>query len=134
MTSLAARLEPYGLGKHAQLFAAHGIDLDVLPDLTDADLAELGLPLGERRRILKAAKEIAATPTAGPAAQRGAERRQLTVVFADLVDSTRLTAALDPEDMKDVIAAYQRAVAEAVARFGGYVAKPLGDGLLIYFG
>ena len=69
-----------------------------------------------------------------PKPGREAERRQLTVMFTDLVDSTKLAARLDPEDMKDVIARYQKAVGDEVARFGGYVAKPLGDGLLIYFG
>ena len=135
MDSLRARLEQHGLGRYTELFAEHGIDFDVLADLTDADLEKLSVPLGDRRRILKAAAALASAP-AIPASGEGrkAERRQLTVMFADLVDSTKLATRLDPEDMKDVIARYQKAVGDEVARFGGYVAKPLGDGLLIYFG
>ena len=137
MDSLRARLEQHGLGKYAELFAEHGIDLDVVADLTDADLEKLGISMGDRRRFLKAAPSlaaIAASPTQAAAQGRDAERRQLTVMFADLVDSTKLAARLDPEDMKDIITRYQKAVGDEVVRFGGYVAKPLGDGLLIYFG
>ncbi len=135
MDTFRARLEQHGLDKYTELFAEHGIDLDVLADLTDADLEKLGVPLGDRRRILKAAATIALSPAPNAVgATREAERRQLTVMFADLVDSTKLAARLDPEDMKDVIARYQKAVGDEVTRFGGYVAKPLGDGLLIYFG
>jgi class 3 adenylate cyclase/tetratricopeptide (TPR) repeat protein len=135
MLSLKEKLAPYGLGTHAELFAANGIDVDILPDLTDADLEKIGLSLGDRVRILKAAKAIRAE-SASPVSleQRSVERRQLTVVFADLVNSTHLSASLDPEDMRAVIASYQRAVGTEVRRFGGTVAKPLGDGLLIYFG
>ncbi|MEO7157520.1 MAG: adenylate/guanylate cyclase domain-containing protein, partial [Vicinamibacterales bacterium] len=135
MSSFRARLEQHGLGKYIELFAEHGIDFDVLAELTDADLEKLGLPLGDRRRILKAAAALAQAPATYAIGEgRKAERRQLTVMFADLVDSTKLATRLDPEDMKDVIAKYQKAVGDEVVRFGGYVAKPLGDGLLIYFG
>lgn len=141
MASLAAHLDRFGLGKYAALFQEHDIDVDVLGELTDADLEKLGISLGDRRRILKAAREIA-TPPASPSVPgqipqsqpRTAERRQLTVMFTDLVGSTQLSAALDPEELRDVIAQYQKHVSDEVARFGGYVAKPLGDGLLIYFG
>jgi class 3 adenylate cyclase/tetratricopeptide (TPR) repeat protein len=135
MDSFRARLAQHGLGKYAALFAEHGIDLDVVADLTDADLEKLGVALGDRRRILKAARTIAGNPSALAASEgRQAERRQLTVMFADLVNSTKLAVLLDPEDMKDLIARYQQAVSDQITRFGGYVAKPLGDGLLIYFG
>lgn len=137
MVSLRACLERHGLGKYTELFAEHRIDIDVLADLTEVDLEKLGIPLGDRRRFLKADWSLGAAGSArGQAAAPGreAERRQLTVMFVDLVNSTGLAARLDPEDMKDLIARYQKAVADEVARFGGYVAKPLGDGLLIYFG
>jgi class 3 adenylate cyclase len=112
----------------------------VLPDLTDTDLEKLGVSLGDRRRILKAAAslEVAARssePAATPRADtREAERRQLTVMFCDLVGSTELSTKLDAEDFREVIKAFQEACAEVVARFDGHVAKYLGDGLLVYFG
>jgi class 3 adenylate cyclase len=135
MDSFRARLAQHGLGKYTALFAEHGIDLDVVGDLTDADLEKLGVSLGDRRRILKAAGTIAGTLSSlAPNERRQAERRQLTVMFADLVDSTKLAVLLDPEDKKDLIARFQQAVSDQLVRFGGYVAKPLGDGLLIYFG
>jgi class 3 adenylate cyclase/tetratricopeptide (TPR) repeat protein len=137
MDSLRARLEQLGLGKYTELFAAHRIDLDVLADLTEADFEKLGIALGDRRRLLKAVSRLATTDirqVQAAASGREAERRQLTVLFADLVDSTKLAARLDPEDMREVISGYQKAVSDEVARCGGYVAKPLGDGLLIYFG
>ena len=135
MGSFKARLEQHGLGKYAELLAKHSIGEDVIADLDDADLEKLGIPMGDRRRFLKVAwdGEPAVADQKAPVG-RDAERRQLTVMFADLVDSTKLASRLDPEDMKAVIADYQRSVGEAVARFGGYIAKPLGDGLLIYFG
>jgi class 3 adenylate cyclase len=113
--------------------------------LTSDDLKDIGVTaVGDRRRLLAAIAALAAAPPAYalgqphstlPKSPRGvAERRQITVMFADLVDSTGLAARLDPEDLKDVIAKFQRAVADEVRRFGGHVAKPLGDGLLIYFG
>ncbi|MEX1179481.1 MAG: adenylate/guanylate cyclase domain-containing protein [Cucumibacter sp.] len=135
MGSFKARLDLHGLGKYAELLARNSIDGDVIADLNDADLEKLGIPMGDRRRFLKVAwgAEVeGADPL--PLPGRDAERRQLTVMFADLVNSTKLAARLDPEDMKDVLAGYQKSVGEEAARFGGYVAKPLGDGLLIYFG
>jgi len=137
VTSLAEWLDRHGLGKYAERFAEQDVGLDVLPELTDGDLERLGVSLGDRRRFLRAAAKLDLAGQAPEPAidqSRQAERRQLTVMFADLVDSTQLAARLDPEDMQGVIAAYQRAVGSEVARFGGYVAKPLGDGLLIYFG
>ena len=112
MESLRARLEQYGLAKYTELFAENGIDLDIWTELTDADLKDLQVPLGDRRRILKAAAAIVHA-SADPlrAEGREAERRQLTVMFTDLVDSTKLAARLDPEDMQDLIGRYQKAVA-----------------------
>ena len=118
-----------------------------LPDLTEDHLRELGFPLGARLKILKAIgtlyadKALALQPdaTAKPSPQitsheHRAERRQVTVMFSDLVGSTALSARMDPEDLREVLSTYQRCVAETVQRFGGFVAKYMGDGVLIYFG
>jgi class 3 adenylate cyclase len=110
--------------------------------LTDQDLKELGVSLGHRRKMLAAIDELAdavrSTPEpaakAEPKPQDGAERRQVTVMFSDLVDSTALSARMDPEDLREVISDYQKCVAETVRRFGGFVAKYMGDGVLLYFG
>ena len=132
-------LEKLGLGQYAQRFAENDIDFALFTKLTDADLKELGvISLGHRKRLLEAiAERTAATPSPTPAepkVQDTAERRQVTVMFSDLVGSTALSARMDPEDLREVIAAYQKCVAETVGRFGGFVAKYLGDGVLIYFG
>jgi class 3 adenylate cyclase len=135
-------LRGLGLGQYETTFRENGIDADVLPDLTDADLEKLGVLLGHRKRLLKAiaslgtvAKATIATGTTdlGPMADV-AERRQVTVMFSDLVGSTALSARMDPEDLREVIATYQKCAAETVRRFGGFVAKYLGDGVLVYFG
>jgi class 3 adenylate cyclase/predicted ATPase len=132
-----------GLERYEQVFRENRIEADILPSLTVEDLKDLGVTLvGDRRRLLDA---IAALDSKMPAvavpavlpdtpAQADAERRQLTVMFCDLVASTALSARLDPEDLREVIAAYQRAVAEVVTEFDGFVAKYMGDGVLIYFG
>src|ERR1700722_20392043 len=118
------------------------IDFSVLRDLTDQDLKDLGVVLGDRRKILRAISELAGVAPATsqvhaviePKPQDSAERRQVTVMFSDLVGSTALSARMDPEDLREVISAYQKSVAETVQRFGGFVAKYMGDGVLIYFG
>jgi class 3 adenylate cyclase/predicted ATPase len=126
-----------GLERYEPAFRANEIDAGVLPNLTADDLKDLGVILvGHRRRLLDA---IAALGPAAPAfleapASADAERRQLTVMFCDLVGSTELSARLDPEDLRDVIADYHRAVTQVVAGFDGFVAKYMGDGVLIYFG
>jgi class 3 adenylate cyclase len=110
--------------------------------LTDQDLKELGVSLGHRRKMLAAIDELAdavrSTPEpaakAEPKPQDSAERRQVTVMFSDLVGSTALSAQMDPEDLREVISAYQKCVAETVRRFGGFAAEYMGDGVLIYFG
>ena len=137
-------LAEQGLGHHAEAFAENGIAGDILRELTDADLKELGLNLGDRKRLLKAIAALDPAPTqdrmtpaksiATAAAPREAERRQLTVMFVDLVGSTALSARLDPEDMSAVIRAYQERCAEVVSRWDGHVAKYMGDGVLAYFG
>ena len=142
MQQIADWLEKLGLGQYAQTFAENEIDVSVLPHLTDQDLKDMGVPLGPRRKILAAISKNAdaAQVTPEPAAraeqkrQDTAERRQVTVMFSDLVGSTALSARMDPEDLREVISAYQKCVAETVRRFGGFVAKYMGDGVLVYFG
>jgi class 3 adenylate cyclase/tetratricopeptide (TPR) repeat protein len=121
-----------------ELFEANDIDFEVLSELNETDLEKLGLSLGNRRRLLRALAERddqttrAGTPEFGPSA--GAERRQITVLFCDMVGSTALSGALDPEVLSDLLKRYQNAAAGAIARFGGFVAKFMGDGVLAYFG
>jgi class 3 adenylate cyclase/tetratricopeptide (TPR) repeat protein len=138
---IAEWLQKLDLGQYAQLFAENKIDVSVLPHLTDDDLKGLGVPLGHRRKILAAinpgvesVSPIAAVPTGIEPRTTEAERRYVTVLFSDLVGSTALSAHIDPEDLRDVISAYQQCVAETVHRFGGFVAKYMGDGVLVYFG
>jgi class 3 adenylate cyclase/tetratricopeptide (TPR) repeat protein len=125
-----------GLDQYEDLFREHEIDADILPELTDQHLRDIGVPLGHRLRMLRAIRRLA---TEGPSdfvlrPQENPERRQLTVMFCDLVGSTALTAQLDPEDMADLIRAFQGAVAAAVTRFDGHVAKWMGDAAMVYFG
>jgi len=142
MQQIADWLKKLGMSEHAERFAENRIDLSVLPDLTDQHLEKLGVALGDRLKILRAIRELSATTDAvaqsaasvAPVAQDSAERRQLTVMFCDLVGSTALSTTLDPEDLRSVIGAYHRCVAETVARFDGFVAKYMGDGVLVYFG
>ena len=133
---ISAWLHSLGMQRYEEAFRANEIDAGVLPSLTAEDLKDLGVTLvGHRRRLLDA---IAALDTGGPAPPGTSppivERRQLTVMFCDLVGSTELSARLDPEDLREVIAAYHYAVAAAVAQFDGFVAKYMGDGVLVYFG
>jgi class 3 adenylate cyclase len=150
MAELGKWLKKHGLEGLAVLLAQNDIDVDILPELTDQDLERLGLSLGQRRRLLKAigtltadAAAPAAPPDAIPAAvplgdgagaPREAERRQITVMFCDLVGSTELSSRLDPEDMSKLIRGYQDTCAGAIARFDGFLAKLMGDGVLAYFG
>ena len=127
-----------GLEQHERAFRENDINGDLLRSLTAEDLRDLGITsVGHRRRLLDAIKALPAdsAPTfAGPKIEGGAERRQLTVMFCDLAGSTALSSRLDPEDLREVLGAYHKAVAEVVAGFDGYVAKYMGDGVLIYFG
>ncbi len=140
-------LKGLGLGQYAALFAENDVDLEVLPHLTDQELKELGVSLGHRKKLQlaitalsdqapsEAAPDVAAVPASTPtAASTEAERRQLTVMFCDLVGSTALSVRLDPEDLRDVMRRYQDAVAGAVTRYDGHIAKYLGDGVLACFG
>jgi class 3 adenylate cyclase len=145
MQQIADWLEKLGLGQYAQRFAENDISFGILPHLTDQDLKELGVAsLGHRRQLLSAIADLSGVQkgTAQPVSKAEttitprdtAERRQVTVMFSDLVGSTALSARMDPEDLRELISAYQKCVAEAVRRFGGFVARYLGDGVLVYFG
>jgi class 3 adenylate cyclase len=141
MQQIADWLKQLGMSEYAERFVESDIDTSVLRDLTDQDLKELGVSLGHRRKMLRAIAELAgAAPTSPqpaftePKAQETAERRQVTVMFSDLVGSTALLARIDPEDLREIISAYQKCVADTVRRFGGFVAKYMGDGVLNYFG
>src|SRR6516225_8358114 len=134
-------LRGLGLGQYEALFRASEIDADILPELTDADLEKLSVPLGHRKRLLRAISGLAAAETsAAPSAPTGAkphdaaERRQLTVMFCDLVGSTALSVRFDPEDLRKIIGAYHRCVTEIAEGFGGFVVRYMGDGVLVYFG
>src|SRR6516164_428819 len=145
MQQIADWLEKLGLGQYAQRFAENDICFGILPHLTDQDLKELGVAsLGHRRQLLsaiadlsgvqKGAAQPASTTEATITPRDTAERRQVTVMFSDLVGSTALSARMDPEDLRELISAYHKCVADAVRRFGGFVAQYLGDGVLVYFG
>jgi class 3 adenylate cyclase len=141
MQQIADWLRTLGMSEYAERFAENDIDTSVLRDLTDQDLKELGVSLGHRRKMLRAIAEVSCVAPASPhlastepKTQDTAERRQVTVMFSDLVGSTALSARIDPEDLREVISAYQKCVAETVQRFGGFVAKFMGDGVLVYFG
>jgi class 3 adenylate cyclase len=141
MQDLALWLEKLGMSEYAERFAENGIDVSVLCYLTDHDLEKIGVLLGHRRKMLAAIAELVGAVQAPPQpalteskTQDTAERRQVTVMFSDLVGSTALSARMDPEDLREIISAYQKCVAETVQRFGGLVAKYMGDGVLVYFG
>jgi class 3 adenylate cyclase/predicted ATPase len=142
MTPIEEWLGSLGLSEYADRFAENRIDLSILQDLTDQDLKDIGVLLGDRRRILRAIAGLAATVSATPqlaAAPESrprdeAERRQVTVMFSDLVGSTALAACMDPEDLREVVSAFQKCVTETVDYFGGFVARYMGDGVLLYFG
>ena len=146
---VAVWLRSLGLERYEAAFRENEIDERVLPSLTQEDLKEIGVgPVGHRRMLLEAiaalradtggnapsadVATVSSAPNVSP--EDRAERRQVTVMFSDLVGSTALSARMDPEDLREVISAYQKSVAETVGRFGGFVAKYMGDGVLIYFG
>jgi class 3 adenylate cyclase len=146
---VAAWLSGLGLEQYVELFRENDIDGEILCGMTAEDLKELGISsFGHRRRLLNAiaalggqpptrdvarsAPSVISAPTSPPPID--AERRQLTVIFCDLVGSTALSAQLDPEDLREVIAAHHRAVTDVVGNLDGFIAKYMGDGVLIYFG
>ncbi len=121
-----------GFERYADAFVAADIDLDVLAELSDGDLAALGVTLGDRKRILRAI--AAPAPAIAPPRSPVGERRQLTILFCDLVGSTALAAELDPEDLRDVVKAYHERCSEIVTAYEGEVAQFLGDGVMVQFG
>ena len=146
MSKVREWLEAIGLVQYANAFEANDIDIDLLGQVDDQMLKDIGVSsAGHRLRIRNAiAKLSPASPLAKnenttsaatePKTQDTAERRQVTVMFSDLVGSTALSARMDPEDLREVISSYQKCVTETVERFGGFVAKYMGDGVLVYFG
>jgi len=140
---IEAWLQGLGLERYVPAFRDNEIDWEVLPKLTSDDLREIGVAaIGHRRKLLDAIATLGASATAptltapvsDASASAEAERRQLTVMFCDLVGSTALSVRFDPEDLREIIGAYHRCVTDTVGRFGGFVAKYMGDGVLIYFG
>src|ERR1700722_8717117 len=135
-------LRSLGLSQYETLFRQNDIDAEVLSELTDGDLEKFGVSFGHRKRLLKAIASLGSTETeakpANPVPLQTfpdfAERRQLTVLFCDLVGSTAMSARLDPEDMREVVGSYHRLCADLIAKAGGFVAKYMGDGVLAYFG
>src|SRR5262249_6068350 len=155
MQQIADWLKKLGLSEYGERFAENGIDFSVLPHLTDQDLKDMGVLLGHRRKMLATIGELsskpaaarapatgapigpAAIPTASPTAsatEAAGERRYLTIMFCDLVDSTGIAAQLDAEEWRDLVNAYLDAASAAVTEMGGHVAKKLGDGLMALFG
>ncbi len=140
MTSIKEWLASNGLAEYAQRFAENAIDISVVRDLTEQDLRDLGVLLGHRRKMLRLIAELKASPPAKvqngpkPAVRDEAERRQLTVMFCDLVGSAALSARLDPEDLRRVMKAYHTCIAEVIGRYEGVIARFMGDGVLAYFG
>ena len=144
MPAIEFWLKSIGLEKYSEVFAKHDVDLDVVPDLSEQDLATLGLSLGDRRRFISAAAKLrtgGARTTGGPTQEDApdpeatrVERRQVTVVFSDLVGSTALASQLDPEDMRRLLQRYREVCATVISRYEGHVAQYLGDGILAYFG
>src|SRR5262249_23384801 len=144
---IAAWLRGLGLEQYAPAFRDNDVDGEVLPELTAEDLISIGVTsVGHRRKLLSAIAALGAAPpapaqTATPAsvppptpAPAQAERRQLTVMFCDLVGSTALSTGMDPEDLRDVIASFQNRCSAVINRYDGFVAKYMGDGILVYFG
>src|SRR6516164_5465978 len=159
MPSIEDWLNGLGLGKYSETFAANDVDFRVLPDLNSTDLQELGVSLGHRKIMLAAIAAlregkpqkpelqtkqeqptgVAVDTRLGPStaeavSEPGPDLRLLSVLFCDMVDSTSLSGELNAEETHDLISTYHETVADAVTRFGGYVAKLLGDGVLVYFG
>src|ERR1700746_2957300 len=145
MAELREWLEARGLGRYADRLLAQDIELDILPRLTDADLTAAGLPVGARKRLLQAIEGLGNLsdaamqsmgppigPTTEPAAE--AERRQLTVLFCDVVGSTRLAEMLDAEDLRNLLLSFQKVCADVIQRHEGQIGLFIGDGVTAYFG
>ena len=142
MSDLKVWLEGLGLGRYVEAIAGHDVDLSVVPDLTEEDLEKIGLSLGHRRKFLAAAAKL---PTEAaslvepmgnppPDPRSPTERRQVTVVFVDVVESTALSAELDPEDLLRLLRRYREKCVAVIEKYEGFVAQYFGDGMLVYFG
>ncbi len=151
MAPFGTWLAKIGLGRYEDVFVSNGIDFDVIRSLSDGDLRELGLTLGDRKRLGQAIARldeqrtaddvtsvvspvIASGPHREDAVSLGGERRQLTVMFCDLVGSTALSEKLDPEELRSLLHAYRTLCGDVIARYDGFVARYVGDGILTYFG
>jgi len=139
MDEIGKWLGELGLPEYAQLFVKHDIDFSVVRELDDGDLKDLGISLGHRRRLLRAIADLdkppsAPVPVSVPLQHDLAERRQLTVMFCDLAGSTALSTQLDPEDMREVIRSYQDVCTAVIRSYDAFLAKYMGDGILVYFG
>jgi class 3 adenylate cyclase/predicted ATPase len=140
MSAISAWLESIGLGHYAPTFVENAIEVELLPDLRDADFDRLGVKLGHRKRILNAIATLHSWPARGASAPAlgtldlDSERRHVTLLFCDLVGSTALAVELDPEDLSSVIRRFQAACTSVISRSGGHIARFIGDGLLAYFG
>jgi class 3 adenylate cyclase len=142
MPQLDQWLKQIGLEQYASLFEEAAIDFDILPDLTEAHVKQLGLPLGHQLKLMRAVKALSASPAAPAQSSESpvladsgqAERRQLTVMFCDLVGSTALSQSMDPEALRELMRQYQERCRSVVDRYQGHVAQYLGDGMMIYFG
>ena len=142
MSAVRNWLAEIGLAQYADAFEANNIDTDLLAQIDDQVLKDIGVSsAGHRLRLRNAIAKLVPTsitqgisevPASPPPSE--AERRQLTVMFCDLVGSTPLSTRFDPEDLREIVGAYHRCVTDTVGRFGGFVAKYMGDGVLIYFG
>jgi class 3 adenylate cyclase len=145
--NVADWLRVLGLERYEATFRENDVDAEVLRNLNDADLKEIGIAsLGHRRRLLEAIAAFRPEATSAQDPVQGsispserpsegtAERRPLSVIFCDLIGSTALSARLDPEDLREVIRSYQACVATTIRQFEGYIARYVGDGVLIYFG
>ena len=138
MQSISAWLQSLGLGQYEQAFIDNDIDLALIARLSEQDLKELGVSsMGHRKKLIEAVARLGEEPVASGAQRpsaKSAERRQLTVMFCDLVNSTALSQQLDPEALRELMRAYQKACGEVIEKYDGHVAQYLGDGLMTYFG
>ncbi len=140
MQPISEWLSSLGLAQYAAVFEDNGIDLEALPMLSEGELEQLGVLLGHRKKVLKAIAKLDDAPVAAPSTSdplldtHVAERRQLTVMFCDLVGSTELSQKLDPEALRELMRTYQQTCGQIIEKYEGHVAQYLGDGLMTYFG
>jgi len=136
MIRLDTWLNQLGLDKYLEVFEELEVDMEVMADLTEADLEKINIPLGPRKKLVKAIAALSASAESSTRndTESGPERRQLTVMFCDLVGSTSLSERLDPEDLSEILNTYRRTCEKVINRYSGTTARYMGDGLLVYFG